>query len=142
MTSDASTQPSGDPAGGETADSGPSFGKVVWHDLTVPDAKGVAAFYEHVVGWTPSDHDMGDYVDYVMQDAKGSGVAGVCHARGTNANVPPQWLLYVQVPCVETAAAQARAHGGAVIDGPREMGGHKFCVVRDPAGAVLALLSA
>ena len=31
--------------------------------------------------------------------------------------------------------------GGQVIDGPREMGGQTFCVIRDPAGAVAALIN-
>ena len=119
-----------------------NMGKVIWRDLTVPDAEQVASFYERVVGWKPKPHDMGDYNDYVMVNPpEGEGVAGVCHARGTNASVPPQWLLYVQVPSVETAAKAACEAGGEVVDGPRPMGAQQFCVIRDPAGAVLALMS-
>jgi hypothetical protein len=32
------------------------------------------------------------------------------------------------------------ALGGQVLDGPRPMGSKQFCVIRDPAGAVAALI--
>jgi predicted enzyme related to lactoylglutathione lyase len=119
------------------------IGTVVWRDLTVEDADGVRDFYAEVVGWDVKPHPMGEYDDYEMV-AKGTGetVAGVCHARGSNANVPPQWLVYVLVEDVAQSAAHCEAHGGKVLDGPRPMGEKPFCVVQDPAGAVLALMEA
>jgi uncharacterized protein len=117
------------------------LGKPVWHDLTVPDAPGVRAFYEKVIGWSFEPHPMGDYDDYSMKAADGAVVTGVCHARGTNANVPPQWLIYFKVKSVADAAKSCAASGGRVIDGPRQMGRVDFCVVQDPAGAVCALVS-
>lgn len=116
-------------------------GTIVWHDLTVGDAPAVRDFYSAVVGWTATPHGMGDYDDYVMHTADtGDTVAGVCHARGSNAALPPQWLLYVQVSDVAAACDAARGNGGDVVDGPRPMGGSVFAVVRDPAGAVMALI--
>jgi predicted enzyme related to lactoylglutathione lyase len=70
-----------------------------------------------------------------------SPVAGICHARGANASLPVQWLVYVQVENVEASARRAQELGGSVVDGPRGMGSFQFCVIRDPAGAVLALVS-
>jgi hypothetical protein len=117
-------------------------GSIVWTDLTVKDADSVRDFYEAVVGWKSSPQSMGDYDDYKMI-ASGSEapVAGICHARGPNANLPAQWLVYVQVENVEASARRAQELGGAVLDGPRGMGTFQFCVIRDPAGAVLALVS-
>ena len=71
----------------------------------------------------------------------GEPVAGVCHARGANANLPPQWIVYVTVADVEASARRAAELGGAVLDGPRQMDGRDFCVIRDPAGAVLGLIT-
>lgn len=117
------------------------IGSVVWRDLTVPDAETVRDFYAQVVGWETQPHDMGDYEDYVMlAPGTSDGVAGVCHARGTNANIPPQWIVYVTVANVEASAARCVELGGAVLDGPRPMGAKPFCIVRDPAGAVLGLI--
>ena len=118
----------------------PKPGSITWRDLTVPNAEQVRDFYRDVVGWTAQDHDMGDYQDYSMV-APGTGevVAGVCHARGTNANVPPQWLIYINVEDVERSAQLAAQRGGQVVDGPRMMGDGLFAVIRDPAGAVCAI---
>ncbi len=115
-------------------------GSIVWTDLTVPDAGALRAFYSACVGWTFSDHAMGDYADYNVKNSAGDTVAGLCHARGVNAHVPPAWLIYVDVPSVGVAARAALAHGGGVLDGPRAMGGHQFAVIRDPAGAVFAVI--
>jgi len=124
-------------------DKAPKLGRIVWQDLTVPDADGVRDFYRGVVGWDTNAHDMGDYSDYEML-ANGTGdcVAGICHARGPNAKMPAQWLIYVTVADVEASAARCVELGGALVDGPRPMEGKPFCVVRDPAGAVLALIQA
>jgi predicted enzyme related to lactoylglutathione lyase len=115
-------------------------GSIAWTDLTVPNATEVRDFYARVVGWKSTDHAMGDYADYNILRPDGECVAGICHARGSNANVPPQWLIYVIVESVEASAAACREHGGEVLDGPRPMGGKAFCVIKDPAGAVMALM--
>jgi predicted enzyme related to lactoylglutathione lyase len=115
-------------------------GSIAWHDLTVKDAPRVREFYERVVGWKSSGQSMGEYEDFnMMQPESGDTVAGVCHARGVNADVPPQWLMYVIVEDVDRSAAMCHELGGKVIVAPRQMGGGRFCVVQDPAGAMCAL---
>ena len=114
-------------------------GQIGWFDLTVDNAEEVRDFYRAVVGWTAEPLSMGEYDDYVMKDANGKGAAGVCHRRGPNSNIPPVWLSYVTVKDVDESARECTRLGGAVLDGPREMGGQRFCVIKDPAGAVLAL---
>lgn len=64
----------------------------------------------------------------------------VCHARGSNVNIPSQWLLYVAVEDVAAGAANCERLGGKILDGIRKMNGKDFCVIRDPARAVLALI--
>lgn len=117
-------------------------GTIVWRDLTVANATELKDFYQEVVGWRPVEHDMGDYADYDMLPPDGSeSMAGICHARGTNANVPPQWLIYITVEDVDASAQRCIDLGGKVLDGPRQMGASRFCVIQDPAGAVAALIS-
>jgi hypothetical protein len=116
-------------------------GAIGWADLTVGDADGVRDFYAAVVGWAPTPLDMGGYADYVMQ-APGAArpQAGICHARGANAGLPPVWLMYVTVADLAASLAACLARGGTVLAGPRDAGGGaSFAVIRDPAGAVLAL---
>ncbi|MGH9367705.1 MAG: VOC family protein, partial [Thermoanaerobaculia bacterium] len=71
------------------------IGSIGWVDLTVENADAVRDFYRDVTGWTISPVDMGGYSDYCMNEpASGKSVAGVCHARGVNADLPAQWLIY------------------------------------------------
>ena len=123
------------------ADNG--IGAVCWTDLTVPDAEHVADFYRHVVGWTSTPFEMGGYRDHCMNvPGTGQTVAGICHARGVNADLPPQWLIYIVVADVDASAAACLRLGGKVLAGPRELAGQgRFCVIRDPAGAVAALIA-
>ena len=119
----------------------PGLGSLVWQDLTVPNALEVRDFYCQVVGWTYTDHDMGDYADFnINLPETGQTVAGICHAQGPNANVPPQWLVYIAVNDVAQSAQRCLDLGGRVLDGPRSMGDQTFCVIQDPAGAVAALI--
>ena len=116
-------------------------GSINWTDLTVGDAERVRDFYAAVTGWAPQPVSMGDYSDYVMT-APGSGtpVAGVCHARGTNAGLPPVWLVYITVADLDASLATCRAKGGTVLAEPRgNPGSPRYAVIRDPAGAVAAL---
>ena len=118
----------------------PKIGSVGWRDLTVPDAEALRDFYTSVVGWESQDVDMGVYSDFSMLvPGTGEGVAGICHARGANVNLPPQWLIYIVVEDLDQSVAQCADLGGEVIDGPRSLGQWRFCVIRDPAGAVCAL---
>jgi len=117
----------------------PAIGTVGWIDLTVTDAPRIRDFYRDVTGWTSTEHSMGEYADFVMNGGAGP-VAGVCHARGGNASLPAQWLIYITVENLERAMDRCRAGGGEVINGPRQAGEHgRFCVIRDPAGAVAGL---
>ena len=114
-------------------------GTIGWIDMTVDDAASIRNFYETVTGWQSEGVSMGDYSDYVMKSSDGDGVAGICHARGSNADLPTGWLIYITVEDVERSAAACEANGGKVIVQPRGLAGGRFCVIEDPAGACAAL---
>jgi hypothetical protein len=66
-------------------------------------------------------------------------VAGICHARGVNADLPAVWLPYLVVEDLDASLEAVRARGGEVLGEVRSMGDARWVVVRDPAGAVVAL---
>ena len=69
-------------------------------------------------------------------------IAGICHARGSNAGLPPTWLVYITVEDVDASAQTCRELGGEVVAAPRDMGEMgRFCVIQDPAGAIAALFA-
>ena len=86
--------------------------------------------------------DGGSYEDYCMIPPESEdAVAGVCHKRGPNQDLPSQWLMYINVPDLEKSMQNCQSLGGKIVHGPRDMGPHgKMCVIQDPAGAFLALM--
>jgi predicted enzyme related to lactoylglutathione lyase len=116
-------------------------GSVSWFDLTVDDADGVRDFYQAVVGWEPVALSMGDYNDYCMNTPAGATVAGVCHARGGNAGLPAQWLLYITVADLDHSVAEVERRGGKLLTPVKGYGEGRYCIIQDPAGAVAALYS-
>lgn len=119
----------------------PEIGSISWMDLTVKNAPAIRDFYNKVVGWKSDPVSMGEYDDYCMNAPEtGRVVAGVCHARGINADLPPVWLVYITVANLETSMKHCVDEGGTVIAGPKSLGQNgRYCVIRDPAGAVAAL---
>ena len=121
-------------------DAAPVPGQIAWIDLTAPDAGAVRDFYQDVTGWVPSSVSMGDYQDYCMNAADGRSVAGICHARGDNADLPAAWMVYIVVADLGAAMQRCEARGGKLLGAPKSAGkGKRFCVIQDPAGAVAAL---
>lgn len=116
-------------------------GAIVWRDLTVPDAENIKQFYSDVVGWETKPHSMEGYDDFnVIVPDTGETIAGICHARGSNAGVPPQWLMYIEVEDIQGSIKRCKELGGAIVHGPRSIGTHDFCIIQDPAGAVIGLI--
>lgn len=120
----------------------PKIGSIGWIDLTVDDATGLRDFYSKVTGWGQSAVDMDGYQDFCMLNDAGDAVAGVCHAKGSNTGIPPQWLIYVTVADLDHSMATTVENGGQVVHGPRSVAGSRMCVIQDPAGAHMALFEA
>ena len=115
-------------------------GTLAWFDLTVPNAEKVRDFYANVIGWKPNPVSMGDYDDYSMQTPHDENdVAGVCHARGENADLPAQWMLYFIVKDLDESLRQVTESGGEQITKIKSFGESRYAVVKDPGGAVCAL---
>ena len=118
----------------------PNIGEIAWTDLTVQDADRLRDFYRKVVGWKVEPVRMGGYNDYGMfPPGKKRMAAGVCHARGVNAALPPVWLVYIVVRNLRRSLAACLRTGGSVIAPPRPMGKGSMCVIADPSGAISAL---
>lgn len=119
----------------------PRTGLIKWADLTVDNPEAVKDFYCGVLGWESKGFEMEDRTDYVMTNAEsGDVVAGICTQAGDIKGLPQQWLVYVTVDDLDDSIKACDELGGKVVFGPRDsesMG--RWCVVEDPAGAVMAL---
>lgn len=132
-------------AGGASNAAAARMGRIAWLDLTIADAAATRDFYRHVVGWSVQDVAMEDagerYADYNMLGADGQPAAGICHARGINAGLPPVWLIYLPVADLPLSLERARAEGGEIVHTVRAADGtHTCAVIRDPVGAFVGLV--
>ncbi|OLT53282.1 VOC family protein [Cellulosimicrobium sp. CUA-896] len=108
-----------------------------WVDTAQPDVDAALAFYGALFGWsfeerpTPGGR-------YVVAQLGGQEVAAIGAADGT-----PTWTTYVAVDDVHASARGVPDLGGAVLDGPTEVGdAGEVAVVRDPQGATFRLWQA
>ena len=93
---------------------------------------------------------MGDYADFEMlppDSANETGsaaelapkaAAGICHARGGNAKLPPQWIIYVPVKDLARSLYLCEHLGGKVL---HRLAAH-YTLIQDPAGAVMMIYQA
>lgn len=125
---------------------GTSVGRIAWLDLTVTDASSARDFYRDVIGWSVKDVDMQDggasYADYHMLGEDGTPLAGICHARGVNADLPPIWMIYLPVGDLAESLRRVDAEAGRVLKVVGGEGNYRFAVIQDPVGAYFALLQA
>ena len=113
---------------------------IVHLDIAADDVERARKFYEALFNWKMTQPPgMTDYYLIETEDLKGQpGVGGGLGKRGD----PGQRITsYIGVDSVDDYCTRIGELGGTVIDGPRMMGNNPFCVIQDPAGAVLALIS-
>lgn len=120
-------------------------GRIAWLDLTVADAEKTRDFYQQVIGWSSEDVEMEDgdttYSDYNMLAEDGSPAAGICHARGTNADLPPVWLIYLPVGDLAESIRRVDEEGGKVIKFVTDDdGNYIYAVIQDPVGVHFAIV--
>lgn len=113
-----------------------------WIDVAAGDPDRIREFYTEVVGWSANGG-----ADSAPPAEPGFGPEGDgppepgFYPHGIDAGLPPRWLVYITVDDVDWSAARCVQLGGEVVVNPRRVGVGRFCVIRDPAGAVCSLFS-
>lgn len=133
--------------GDATRDADTGIGHISWLELTVANASASRDFYREVIGWSAQDVAMADasqsYADYSMLREDGNPAAGLCHARGARAGLPPIWMLHLPVGDLAESLRRVEEEGGKIVQEIKGGdGGCTVVVVQDPVGACLALVSA
>lgn len=118
-------------------------GCIGWVDLTVPEdvIAPTRDFYRDVIGWTVEEVPMEDgaYADFNMCGSDGNPAAGICHARGSNQDLPPVWMHYLTVADLDESLRRVEAEGGKVLKSVQ--GTYSFAIVEDPIGVPVALVA-
>ena len=116
-------------------------GQIVWADLTTNQAESLKEFYKDVLGWQEFPVAMKDneeeYNDYAMLYDEKKPAGGICNQRGVNANIPPQWIMYVCVEDVDATLQNALDRGAKLVHESKKADGSlNYVIIQDPAGAV------
>ncbi|KTD46850.1 glyoxylase [Legionella rubrilucens] len=117
----------------------PQTGEFCWNELAVADKEAAKSFYGQLLGWTFTDHDMGEYT-YTMiknRDQEFGGLWQIPNDR--QEEIPSHWMGYILVDDLEKTLAKAEKLGAQVImpiTQAGEMG--RFIILKDPAGAHIA----
>lgn len=116
-------------------------GAFSWNELMTTDVSAAKAFYGDLFGWKLEDLKTCD-MGYTMARAGDKEVAGIMAMPPEAAGMPPTWGAYVTVDDVEASAKQAEALGGKIVLAPRDIPDvGRFCVISDPQGAMLAMIT-
>ena len=122
-------------------------GAFSWCELLTTDVAGAKRFYSELLGWTmePVTHECEDSTDtfeYNLVKVDGTEVGGIMAIPAQAQGMPPCWGAYVTVDDVEAAAAKVRELGGEIMVPPKDIPDvGRFCVIRDPQGAALTLIT-
>jgi len=116
-------------------------GAFSWFELMTRDVEGATRFYGPLYGWETESSPMGD-PDYTVLKVDGKAVGGMMGLPAGCEGMPPSWDLYVTVKDVDATAAAVPALGGDVLKPPTDIPGvGRFCVIRDPQGAVICAIT-
>lgn len=116
-----------------------THGAFSWSELMTNDVEGAKTFYRTLFGWTLEPMAMAQGTYWVAK-ADGAPVGGImAMPRGMHA---PAWGVYITVANVDNTAKQAIALGGLVVVAPTDIPGvGRFCVIRDPQGAMVQAIT-
>ena len=119
-------------------------GTFSWCELITTDVEAAKAFYSQLFGWTmePVTHEADEGMQYNLVKVDGTEIGGILAVPAHAPGMPPCWGAYVTVDDVDAAAGKAGELGGAVVVPLTDIPGvGRFCVIRDPQGATISMIT-
>jgi len=117
-------------------------GTLCWNELYTNNIDAAGKFYVNTLGWKTKAMDMGPMGTYTLFSVPGSesNIGGMMNMPPNMKNVPPHWLVYLEVADCDVATSKATSLGGKVVMPPMDIPNvGRFSIVQDPQGAALAL---
>ena len=116
-------------------------GRFCWNELLTSDVAAAKQFYGELFGWQMEDIVCGG-MDYTTVKVNGDDIGGIMKTPAEAGEMPPMWGSYVTVNDVDASAARAVEMGGAICVPAQDIPDTgRFCVIKDPQGAMLSLFS-
>ncbi len=115
-------------------------GAFSWNELITSDVAGAKAFYSALLGWEMEDCNMN--MPYTLAKIGEQQIGGIMAIPSDAGQMPPMWGSYVTVDDVDAMVAKVESLGGNIIMQPTDIPDiGRFCVIQDPQGAVLSLIT-
>jgi uncharacterized protein len=119
----------------------PPNGAFCWNELSTTDSDAAIKFYKELLGWEVKE-STGAGMVYNEIVVAGQHVGGIYKMGPEFGGAPSHWMAYVSVEDVDARAAQAAELGGKVCVPPTDIPNTgRFCVINDPTGAAIALVT-
>lgn len=126
----------------------PSHGEFCWMELASSNVEACKPFYSELFGWKMENSKAVpgfEYIEFGVDETSKMGgmfqmTKEFCNAEGEMK--PSHWMLYIAVNDVDAAAGKAKELGGEVCVPPTDIPNvGRFCVINDPSGATLSLIT-
>jgi predicted enzyme related to lactoylglutathione lyase len=119
----------------------PAAGTFCWNELATRDLDAAKKFYTELLGWQLKESNAAGMAYHEIV-AGGEHVGGLYQMGPEHGDAPSHWMAYVAVEDVDARAARAEELGGKVCVPPTDIPNvGRFCVVTDPSGASLSLIT-
>ena len=113
-------------------------GTFIWNELITSDEESCSRFYRDLLGWERKEVNTGNDRPYSIFLKDGHVMGGMVGRAGGNS----YWEPYIAVDDVDACAADIEKLGGRVSTAPYDIPDiGRVCVIRDPSGACLTLVT-
>jgi uncharacterized protein len=128
----------------------PANGAFCWNELATTDLESAQNFYKTLLGWeiheskatAACEGSEAPPMVYNEIVVAGQHVGGIYKMGQEMAGVPSHWGAYVAVDDVDAKARQVWELGGKVVVPPMDIPNvGRFCVINDPTGATISLIT-
>ena len=115
-------------------------GALVWTELYTRSRAAASSFYSAVFDWVVEEVQAGQ-ASFITCSLDGRPVAGMMQMSAAWGETPSHWMPYFGVADADEAASLAAGFGGEVRADPRDTGGGRIAVLRDPLGALFFVVA-
>lgn len=120
----------------------PKHGEFCWNELGTTNLESGKSFYSELLGWQFKESDAAGMV-YNEISIDGEKRFGGMYQMGKEfGDAPSHWIAYIAVDNVDAAAEKVVELGGSVCVPPTDIPNTgRFCVINDPTGATISLIT-
>ena len=108
-----------------------SPGALVWNELYTRDLESTKSFYSGLFGWDWTSMPIPQGGDYHLASREDFLVCGVLEMDEHWGEIPPHWMVYIQVEDADATAAKVTSLGGEVCVPVTDISVGRFAVVND-----------